>query len=140
MAKIRANLVVVGENFSPKLFTEISSIKLLDTVEPNSILKVGRFKGKPSPNGSAVLAISDQAKGWKEFDELLCLIEKSIDALRETNAEEMVLSFSFYHDGQCNFGFTPNDLKRIANLGIDFNISCYLGFPEKVFSRLMQIR
>ena len=126
MVKVRANLVVCGENFSPKIFTTISSIKLLDPVEPGSIAKVGRFKGKPSPNGSAILAISDQAKGWNEFDELLCLIEKSMCALREAKADEMVLSCSLYHDGQCNFGFTPSDLKRIADLEIDFHISCYV--------------
>jgi len=115
-----------GDNFSPAAFAKISSVKLIDTNEPGDIGTRGRNRGKPTPGGSATIEISDKAEAdWSRFDDLLTMMESCINALREAGADEIWISCSLYHDGQCNFAFSKEELKRIAALNIDMPISCY---------------
>ena len=126
MVKIRASCEVVGDKFSPAKFATLSSVKPADAGEPGVIGKVGRYRGKTTPYGHATIEVSNQAdKNWSRFDDLLTLIESCIDALREAGAEDITLSCSLFHDGQCNFEFSHDQLKRIARLEIDMTISCY---------------
>jgi hypothetical protein len=126
MVKIRASCEVVGDKFSPAEFATLNSVKLSDAGEPGAIGKVGCYRGKTTPYGHATIEVSDKAeKDWSRFDDLLALIESCIDALRKAGAEDVTLSCSLFHDGQCNFGFSQDQLKRVANLKIDMTISCY---------------
>jgi hypothetical protein len=126
MVKIRASCEVSGERFSPLVFAKISSVKLCGANEPGEIGIAGRYRGKPTPYGSASIEVSNKAEeDWSRFDDLLKVLESCIEALREAGAEKIWISCSLYHDGQCNFGFSKEDLKRIAALNVDMPISCY---------------
>jgi hypothetical protein len=126
MVKIRASCLVLGQNFSPAAFKKRSSVRLVDAHEPGAIGTIGIHRGKPTPYGSASIEVSDKAeKDWSRFDDLLTVIENCISTLREAGADEITLSCSMFHDGQCNFGFSKEQLRRIAALNIDLPISCY---------------
>lgn len=126
MVKIRASCSVVGKNFSPADFSKRSRVKLHDANEPGSVGHTGVYRGKPMPYGSASIQVSDKSEeDWSRFDELLTLMESCIDALRDAGAEELTLHCSLFHDGQCNFGFSQTQLRRIAALKVDMPISCY---------------
>lgn len=126
MVKIRASCSVTGEKFSPAAFSKISSVKLVRINEPGDIGTKGRYQGKPTPYGSANIEVSDKAEeDWSRFDDLLTMVEDCIEALQEAGAEDISLSVSLFHDGQCNFGFSKEEFKRIAALKIDMTISCY---------------
>jgi len=126
MIKIRASCSVVGDKFSPTVFAKISPVKLIAVNEPGEIGNSGRYKGKPTPYGAATIEVSHKAeKDWSRFDDLLTVLESCIDALREAGAEDITLMCSLFHDGQCNFGFSQDELKRIAALKVDLPISCY---------------
>jgi hypothetical protein len=126
MVKIRASITVTGEKFSPAMFSRISSVRLVDVHEPGDLGTRGRFKGKPSPGGAGTIQVSDKAeKEWSRFDELLTTLEDCIDALREAGADHFSLFVSLFHDGQCNFGFSHVQLKRLAALNLDLPVSCY---------------
>lgn len=126
MVKIRASCSIVGEKFSPMAFSKISGVKLIDPNEPGDIGKIGRYKGMPMPYGSASIEVSDKAEeDWSHFDDLLSVVEGCIEVLRETGAEDISLFISLFHDGQCNFAFTKEQLKRIAVLEVEVPISCY---------------
>jgi hypothetical protein len=126
MVKIRASCVVVGPEFSPQRFSKISLVKPVDAGEPGALGKVGRYRGKPTPYGHATIEVSDRAEtDWSRFDDLLTVLEGCIHALRETGAEDITLMCSLFHDGQCNFAFSPDQLRRIAGLEVELTISCY---------------
>ena len=108
------------------MFAKMSSVILIDTNEPGEIGTRGRFRGKTTPYGSANIEISNKAESdWARFDELLAIIESCIDSLREAGADDMHLTVSLFHDGQCNFGFSKDELRRVAALNVDMAISCY---------------
>jgi len=126
MIKIRASCSVAGENFSPKLFSQISSVKLTRTNERGDIGTKGRYQGKPMPYGSASVEVSNKAEAsWSRLDDLLVTLEGCIEALRKAGGDEISLSVSLFHDGQCNFGFSKEEFRRIAALKVDMAISCY---------------
>lgn len=126
MVKIRASCEASGDNFSPAAFAKMSNVKLVEAPEPGEIGTRGRYRGVPEPYGSATIEVSDKAENdWTRFDELLTVVENCIGALREAEADDIWISVSLFHDGQCNFGFSKDELKRIAALNIDMPISCY---------------
>ncbi len=123
--------MVTGDKFSPAAFENINSIRIVDAHEPGALGRVGRYRGKPIPYGSATIEVSDRAeKDWSRFDDLLTVVENSIVALREAGADEISILCSLYHDGQCNFAFTQDRLRRIAALKVDLPISCYCDEAE----------
>jgi len=126
MVKIRASFSSSGENFSPAKFSKINSVKLVDANEPGDIGRRGRHRGKPIPYGSATIEVSDKAEGnWSSFDDLLTVMENCIDDLRGAGAGDISLLVSLFHDGQCNFAFSNDQLKRLVGLNVDLPISCY---------------
>jgi len=126
MVKIRASCGIKGKSFSPKKFASLSLIPLDEAHEVGAIGLVGIYRGKPIPYGSATIQVSPKAEEeWSQFDKLLELVEASKEALSHSGAEEVYLSCSLFHDGQCNFGFSMCQLKRIAALNLDLVISCY---------------
>jgi len=126
MVKIRASCSVIGDKFSPAKFAKMSSVKLVDAHESGAIGNAGIYRGKPTPYGAASIEVSNKAQeDWSRLDDLLTVMESCIDALRESGAETISLSLSLFHNGQCNFGFSQEQLRRIAALKIDLPISCY---------------
>ena len=126
MVKIRASFSASGEKFSPAIFSKINSFKLVDANEPGNIGRRGRYRGKPEPYGSARIEVSDKAEDdWSSFDNLLTVMENCIDDLREAGAEDISLYVSLFHDGQCNFAFSNDQLKRMVALNVDLPVSCY---------------
>ena len=72
MVKIRASFSVTGYKFSPSVFSQINSVKLVRANEPGDIGTIGRYRGRATPYGSASVEISDKAEAdWSRFDELL---------------------------------------------------------------------
>jgi hypothetical protein len=126
MIKIRASCAIIGKNFSPAAFAKNSFVQLIDAHEPGANCKVGRYQGQPNPYGQATIEISNKAeKDWSRFDDLLTALENNIETLRQAGAEDLCLSVSIFHDGQCNFGFSKEEFNRIAVLNVDMAISCY---------------
>jgi hypothetical protein len=126
MIKIRASCGVNGTCFSPEKFQLLNSVKLTDAHGPGAIGTAGIYRGKPIPYGSATIQVSTKAEeDWIYLDRLLTVLEGCIDDLRKSGAEEIFLSCSLFHDGQCNFSFSREQLSRLAMLDVDLLISCY---------------
>ncbi|MEO6993864.1 MAG: hypothetical protein ABI273_09565 [Lacunisphaera sp.] len=107
----------------------MSTVMLVDAHEPGAIARSGRSRGKPLLHGSAVIEVSNKPEEWARFDDLLKVMESCIDALRKCGAESLTLSCSLFHDGQCNFGFSTDELQRIAALKVNLHLSCYEDEP-----------
>ena len=93
--------------------------------EPGDIARSGRFRGQLLYEGSAIVKINDARGDWTDLTRLVLVLESSIGDLRLSGASDIILSCAVYHDGQCNFEFFPEEMRRIAALGIPFHISCY---------------
>ena len=104
----------------------MNSAELVDAHDPGTIGEAGIYRGKPIPYGSATIQVSTKAEeDWSHLDYLLTVMEGCIDDLRKCGAEEVYLSCSLFHDGQCNFAFSKDQLTRLAALQVDLPISCY---------------
>ena len=119
--------MAIGDNFSPSAFSKINNrVKLVNVNEPGDIGTRGRYIGEPTPYGSASIEVSDKPEtDWSRFDDLLKAVETCIEDLRMVGAEDFWLLVSLFHDGQCNFGFSKEELERIAALKIEMKVSCY---------------
>lgn len=63
---------------------------------------------------------------WRDkVDEMLGLLAAHLETIRECGADDIRLDHAYFHDGQCNHEFEAAELRRIADLGITFCISCY---------------
>jgi hypothetical protein len=126
MTKIRSSCLFVGDGFSPSSFSDGRSIDLHDAIEPGAFGLRGRFKGQPTPFGSASIQMPEnEGNDWDSFYQLVDLLEGYLVDLRKAGAERITLFVSVYYDGQCNLGFSAEELGRIAHLGVDLAISCY---------------
>ena len=64
MIKLEASCEVMGEGFSPAAFAKMSSVRLVDANEPGAIGDRGRYRGKPTPRGSASIEVSNKVGDW----------------------------------------------------------------------------
>lgn len=125
MARFILSCDLFGASFSPADAESKTGLVFSDPVEPGARGRSGRYKGKPTPYGSARLDTSDDAPWSTKLHGLLELLETHIAALRECGAEDIRLTHAYFHDGQCNHEFSPEEMRRIARLEISLCISCY---------------
>ena len=125
MVKIILSLILQGDDFSPNKIKSTCGESMRDFNEPHEIGTIGRYRGIPIPYGSAIIQLSENPQEWDALDEMLSFLKERISIYKAAGTEEMTLSLSIFHDGQCNFGFTRDELKLIHDLNVDIMISCY---------------
>jgi hypothetical protein len=126
MVKIRASCLMFGPEFSPRKFEELSGVRLVRSNEPGSMGGQGGPGSDPAAYGSGSIEVSSEAEvNWRRLDELLVVVKACVGHARACGAERISLECSLFHDGQCNFGLSPAQLKLMGDLGIPVAISCY---------------
>lgn len=123
-----ASCLITGDNFSPKLFENKNSVSFAWANEPGEAVHPGveGAWGMPLKHGSASIKISNKPEeNWGNLMEFLRILESCLTDLKESGAEDIALMMSLFHDGQCNFGFSPEELAIMTRLGITLSISCY---------------
>ncbi|PTX98683.1 hypothetical protein DB345_02915 [Spartobacteria bacterium LR76] len=56
---------------------------------------------------------------------MLTALEGNIAKLREAGGTDISLTCNVFHDGQCNFEFSNEELIRLSKLGVGLAVSCY---------------
>lgn len=111
-----------GEQFSPRKVNLPDGVQFHEVNESGDLGTVGRYKGKPTPFGSASLRFpSDQGT---QLREMLLLIERIIAPARLAGATEIELYLGVNFVSQCNFEICPEDLEILGRLKIPLLISC----------------
>ena len=129
MYKIDARCVISGDAFSPRLAEDRTGIKLSNKEEVGDLGRVGIYRNKPLPYGSAYLYPPKEAlspmNSYAGFDWLIDKLEEVIEIYRDCGADDIYLDLAVYYDEQCNMAFEPETLGKIAKVKIPFWISCY---------------
>lgn len=108
-----------GERFMPSKV----SARFSDAHEPGAIGKAGRYRGKPTPYGSASF---DAPKGAPEKIEYLHrLVVPLLALLREAGADDFWLQIT-YHSDSGAFGFSKREIKMLAEMDCDVPINCVI--------------
>lgn len=116
-----------GEEFSPKMFEQLTGLKLVKKIEVGETLKVGIYKGNPSDYGSGQLCPPIEFQGNEDFGLgwIALTLSKQIEVLRRCGTEKIDLVIGVWYDKQCNLVFEPESIKLIGELGIPLQVSCY---------------
>lgn len=118
MVKMNAQLFLSGPNFSPLTLEAKLKCRLTKKREKGDVGKLGRFKGKEYPEGSAVIVGMDEAQ-------LMDFLEANISTLRESGASSINIQLNVECKGQCNFELGPEWLLRAGKIGLPIGFSCY---------------
>lgn len=125
-AKVSCNLI--GEKFSPgKLEKKIKYI-FNDKIEAGDIGSKGRYKDKPIPFGSVEVYPPEDLLYEHEIAQLEWIIEfleKNKSQISKNNIDDIRIMVSIFYETQCNMSFDSELLKRIGDLKMDLNISCF---------------
>ena len=125
MILLKAECSIYGENFSPAAVEKATGLKFAVKNEPNEMGSVGRYANKPIPYGASTLESDVKIEQGSTLDALLDLLEQHASTFRKYGAEDIVLHCDVFHDGQCNFEFSPKQVARIAKAGVALTVSCY---------------
>ena len=135
MIKPSAFLLVVGEEFSPSKAEGILNLTLGPLKnEPGELGSRGKYKGKPTPFGSATIeyewTVSDPVF-QENFPDLLpsnldlFTVPNFVDVLRDCGAINITLYVNVGYDTQCNMELSSQLLSALGKLGIVVAITCY---------------
>lgn len=127
MITVFAQLTMQGEKFSPLLASKRLRIRLRDPVEPGQIMRSGRYKDRPSPDGRARYFLANG-----NLDRLLKNLPALAANLRAQGAEDLTLFVDIEYEAQCNWELTPHQLQQLANAEVPLGVSCYPKDPIPV--------
>lgn len=116
-----------GEQFSPKVFEQLTGLSLMNKIEVGEYLKVGINKGNPSDYGSGQLCPPIEFEGNEDFGFgwIALTLSQQIEELYRCGTEKIDLVIGVWYDKQCNLVFEPESIRLIGELGIPLKVSCY---------------
>jgi hypothetical protein len=125
MVELFPYLMLWGECFSPRRAEELTGLTLSKKDEPGEIALRGRYKGQPRPYGAAEIEVPREIASARRLLWLLELSSLHLESLRKSGASTCHVHVDVRYWDQCNLEFEPEEVGRIAALGLAFTISCY---------------
>ena len=125
MTKACAYILLVGDAFSPEKAERETGLTFQQKNEPGEIGTRGRYKGQPTPFGWAMLKPPEEGDETRQFEWLFNAALPHIETLRRLGATDGKLHITYAYDTQCNLGYEPELMAKLARLGLAFTISCY---------------
>jgi hypothetical protein len=118
MTHCNIQCLLMGEAFSPAHLANLTSLLLTTQTEPGSIGTIGRYKGKPVPDGSAMLEGTD-------LETVVTALHQHFDILRQVGVTDINLTVTLAYTNQCNWEFAPEPLRLLGEMGITLGVTCY---------------
>lgn len=109
-----------GENFSPNKLKKLTNLPLEILVETGDIAKKGRYKGKPSPFGLALLKIEPNQNSISKWCDIL--LSKS-NLLAESNVREIVFDIESANENFSNFSINKELTEKLSQLDAIINFT-----------------
>lgn len=123
-------LQLQGEAFSPAAAERETGLSFSERHEPGETGAKGRYRGRPTPFGSATLRAPEEVDPAERLDWLLDTVLPHADALRRLGGLEGWLHSTVYFDAQCNLDYPPDRLRKLARLGVPYTVTC-VHAPER---------
>lgn len=133
MRTIIGYVSLYGEHFSPSQAEKISGITFDEKKARGDIGIRGKYKGLPTPYGSASINFEHPGGDADLLPAnlpLLDILEQFIPSFQSVGAEEITIFVNVFYTAQCNLELSPELLRRLAGLGIPLCISTVYEGPE----------
>ncbi len=114
--------VLIGEYFKPEELEGKSNLLFEVRQEKGGTGRFGRYKGKSNPYGSAILIYNSSPDSLEIALEEL---QSNYQTLKSLNVEQILLTLNIAYEDQCNFDIEKESIKKLAQMDIDFSVSCY---------------
>lgn len=114
-----------GDKFSPKKLRELTNLPLEAIAEYGEVAQTGRYKGKPSPYGMALIKVdgTDEENFNKIISQYLSLLaQDNKRAIKESGVDDIIIDVETLPNKETNFSFNPEIIQEISKLKgrIDF--------------------
>ena len=119
MIKISYSLFISGVNFSPSNAETQYNIKFTDKAEKGDPAPGGRSRGYGY--GIVKFYISSQFT----IINFVETVRPILEILNRMDTVDMELAVDVYHDGQCNYEYSSDDLRALSSLGISCTFCIY---------------
>ena len=117
--RTQVTFTAYGERFAPsKVLARFS-----DAHDPGAIAKTGRYRGKPTPYGSASFDAPEEEPQKIEY--LHRLVVPLLPALRDAGANDFWLRIT-YHSDSGALGFSKREIVMLAEMECDVPIDCVI--------------
>jgi len=113
-----------GTAFSPAAAERQTGLSFAEKNELGDLGTRGRYPGQPLPFGSATFSAPPGVVASERLDWILDAVLPHLEMLRGLGAIEGWLHSTVYYDVQCNLAYRPDQLRRLAQLGIPYTLSC----------------
>ena len=125
MIRLVCTCELYGERFSPKLIAQLTGITFARQNEVGDIGTSGRYRGTRIPYGSATIGVPKHIEAGGEILWLARRLMPHIQMLRDAGASDIWFSIGLFHDGQCNWSLSEEELSAVSALGIRMDISAH---------------
>lgn len=122
MVKEYYAIEIQGRDFDPIKVEQIINFKFNNTINPGEIGLRGRYKGIPTPYGSATIVMPNDNE---KLLSLLQYLQSIISHIRSHGADDIVLYGVYAYKGQCNCELGIEEIRLLAELKIPFIFSVY---------------
>ena len=117
-------LQLQGETFSPAAAEREAGLSFTEKNERGEIGTRGRYAGQPLPFGAATLWAPSEIDPSERLDWILDAVLPHLDTLRSLGGMQGWLHSNVYFDTQCNLEYQPEQLQKLAKLGITYTVCC----------------
>ena len=125
ISEISATVQFWGKDFSPKKAEDATDIVFNQKIEVGDLGDTGKFKGKPTPYGSASLEAPIGTDDVDKIMKIYNILKGRIERMYEFGLEKAHFHIGYFYKDQCNCSLSKQEIKAISDLGIDFLFSCY---------------
>ncbi|HEY4415377.1 MAG TPA: hypothetical protein VGO57_06765 [Verrucomicrobiae bacterium] len=108
----------MGDDFRPSLVDAPFS----EAEDPGTIGKLGRYRGVPTPYGSANFDVPETEPNGIRY--LYKLAFPWLPALRAAGATDFDIHITYHYDVQCALAFGEDEMKLLAEFGCAVSIDC----------------
>lgn len=117
----RVSFEIWGEEFRPSQIP----FEFTEQHDPGVIGTLGRYRGLPTPYGSASYVVPPCIPDGEMLRYLVLTIEPILTAIRAAGATDWHIRIGRYYHEQCNEDYSLDELQGIARLGCGFTYSAY---------------
>lgn len=112
---------IYGEEFHPSQVP----FQFTKQHDPGVIGTIGRYRGQPVPYGKARYDVPPSVPNVDRLKHIVETFEPLIGDIQAAGATNWDISIGRFYNGQCNEGFSLEDLKLIIRLKCGFSYSAY---------------
>ena len=127
ITQLRMALIVVGATFDPGKLPKVAAWVLASSNKPGDLGRVGRYRAKPLPYGSATLTpVTPSSADVDEPEVLQFLAEvpRHLESIRNAGAEDIHFDIAVTYRDQCNFEISPSALLLLGQSTLPVSVSC----------------